>query len=114
MQILQAFLISGLLCLFGQILFVNTKLGFVKVFMCCISLGAILTATGLMGPLVGFGGAGVIVSVADAGEALYNGFAALVGGQGPTAILMFAALMTGVFSSGLIGGAIGALWKKEK
>lgn len=112
MEIVKAFLASGLLCLLGQILFVNTRLGFVKVFIICISLGAVLTALGLMGPIVGFGSAGIIVSVTDAGEALYNGFATLVRGGGAKSILLFAALMAGVFLSGLAGGVIGGLHGK--
>ena len=114
MEIVKAFLASGLLCLLGQLLFVNTRLGFVKVFMVCISLGVILTALGLMNSVVGFGGAGIIVSVTDAGEALYNGFAALTGGNGAKPILLFAALMAGVFISGLAGGVIGGLRGKDK
>ena len=107
MGFVKAFLAGGLLCLLGQILFVNTKLGFVKVFMVCISAGVIMTAAGWMAPVVGFGGAGIIVSVTDAGEALFNGFAALLRGQGAKSILLFALLMAGVFASGLIGGLIG-------
>ena len=104
MDIVNAFIGAGLLCVAGQILFVNTNLGFIKVFMTCIAMGAILKAVGILDPIVGFGMAGIMMSVLDAGEVLFWGFADILSGQGPVVLLRFAALVGGVFLSGIIAG----------
>ena len=106
MDIVNAFIGGGLLCLAGQIVFVNTNLGFVKVFMLCLAAGATMAAVGIMGPIVGFGGAGIMMSVLDAGEVMYIGFLKILHGEGPIFLLRFAILVAGVFISGIIAGLV--------
>ncbi|MDR1515879.1 MAG: SpoVA/SpoVAEb family sporulation membrane protein [Synergistaceae bacterium] len=109
----KAFIASGLLCLIGQLLMANTKLGFVRIFTIGICSGVVLTAFGLMTPIVNFGLGGIIVSVVDAGEALYAGFrTAMDGNFSP--IIGFWIMIAGVFSVGIISGLTMGLSSKNK
>lgn len=58
-----------------------TKLGVPKILVLGFTIGSILTATGIMAKLTGWGGAGMIVMVVDAGEAVYRGTIAAMAGN---------------------------------
>jgi hypothetical protein len=103
MQYLYAFLGSGLLCLLAQLLLVNTKLGFVNTLIIAICAGVVLTFFGIMAPIVEFGGGGIIVSITDAGEAIFLGLAALLNGE-PARLVGFLTMVAGVFISSIIFG----------
>ena len=55
----KAFVVGGLICLVGQILIDKTKLTPARILVLFVTLGVVLTAVGLYGPLVDFAGAGV-------------------------------------------------------
>jgi stage V sporulation protein AE len=112
MIFLQAFLASGLICLVGQILMVNTKVGFVRLFIGAVAAGVVLTAAGWIGPIVQFGFAGVIISVMDAGEALYGGFLSALGGNG-TGIIAFWVMLLGIFLAAIVLGCAKSLRGRE-
>jgi stage V sporulation protein AE len=102
---IKAFIASGLLCLLGQILLVNTRLGFIKIFILSVCAGAALTAVGIMDRVTGFGMAGIFVTIMDVGEALYAGFTAMLGGN-LSGIKGFVILILSVFIIGIIFGLI--------
>ena len=113
MVYLQAFILGGILCFLGQLLFVNTKLGFVKIFMICITLGVILSAVGVMGPMGKFGGAGLIISIVDAGEGLYWSMVALLSGN-PLILIRYAIMIAIVLVTGLICGFLTHVRQKDQ
>ena len=61
MDYVKAFIIGGLICVVGQILFDRTKLTPAKILVLFVTLGVALTAVGLYEPLVEFAGAGATV-----------------------------------------------------
>jgi hypothetical protein len=105
MIFLKVFIASGLLCLAGQILIVNTKIGVARLFTAAIVVGIILSATGIIDHLTGFGFAGVIISIISAGEALYRGFLSAMHGDG-SALISFAILIIGIFLTAIVFGII--------
>ena len=113
MIFLQAFLVGGVFCFLGQLLFANTKLGFVKIFMICITLGVLLTAFGWMDPIVQFGGAGMMMSIIDAGEGLYWSMVTLFSGA-PAVLIRFVVMIALVLASGLICGFLTGLRKPSE
>lgn len=86
---LNAFLLGGILCVLGQLALMYTKLDPPKILICGLTLGAILTPFGMIGQLVEWGGAGMVVMVVGAGEAFYSATtAAIAGNWMPTFILL--------------------------
>lgn len=111
MVYLGAFILSGLLCLIGQILISNTKIGILKLFISALVVGAIATFTGVIGPMIEFGFAGVIISVFDAGEALYGGFLAAFQGEA-TSIIVFGVMLLCIFLVAIMAGVIKKIERK--
>lgn len=74
-KIMLAFLIGGLLCLIGQLLMDLTpvKLTPAHILVGYVTIGAILSAVGLYGPLVKLAGAGATVPLSGFGHALAQG-----------------------------------------
>ena len=81
MSYVNAFILAGILCVVCQLLLMYTKLGVPKILILGFTIGAILTAVGIMGNLTGWGGAGMIVLVIDAGEAVFRGTIAALSGN---------------------------------
>ena len=106
MGIVYAFLVSGAWCLIGQLFFVNTKLGFVKIFMGAVAIGAIFSATGIMDHIVNYASAGMIVSVIGAGEAAALGFKALLLNGDSFGIVRYSCLVLAILGTGLGCGAL--------
>ena len=63
----KAFVVGGLICLVGQILIDKTKLTPARILVLFVTLGVVLTAVGLYGPLVDFAGAGATVPLTGFG-----------------------------------------------
>lgn len=72
-QFVKAFLVGGTICMLGQLLILKTKLTSARILVLFVSLGAVLTALGLYGPLVEFAGAGATVPLLGFGYTLAQG-----------------------------------------
>lgn len=73
MVYVKAFIIGGLLCLFGQILIDKTKLTPARILVSYVVLGVFLGAIGLYQPLAEFSGAGASVPLTGFGNTLAKG-----------------------------------------
>lgn len=115
MEYLKAFVCGGILCAIGQILIDKTKLTPARILTGYVVAGVILTAVGVYGPIVEWGGAGATVPLLGFGYSLANGvqkavvekgwLGVLTGGLtatagGIAAAVVFAVLMALVFKPG--------------
>lgn len=73
MEYLKVFITGGIICSIGQILIDKTKITPARILVLFVTLGTILTALGVYGPLVDFGGAGATVPISGFGYCLGNG-----------------------------------------
>lgn len=113
MTYIMAFLFGGFICLLGQLVFANTNLGPLKIFMKAISLGVILTFFGPMEWIVEKGGAGVITNILDAGEGLFWSFFLMFQGN-YEAIISFTIMIVLVLAIGVISGFLTPIAKKDQ
>ncbi len=70
---LKVFITGGLICTVGQILIDKTKMTSGRILVVFVTLGVILTAFGIYGPIVDFGSAGATVPISGFGYALAKG-----------------------------------------
>lgn len=108
----KAFLVGGGLCVVGQVLIDNTKLTPARILVGYVVLGVALTAIGVYGPLVEWGGCGATIPLTGFGYALAQGvkeavadkglWGAVVGGLTATA-----AGITTAVTLGLIAALVG-------
>ena len=83
----KAFVVGGLICLVGQILIDKTKLTPARILVLFVTLGVVLTAVGLYGPLVDFAGAGATVPLTGFGYTMAKGVVTAIQEQGILGIL---------------------------
>lgn len=83
----KAFVVGGLICLVGQILIDKTKLTPARILVLFVTLGVVLTAVGLYGPLVDFTGAGATVPLTGFGYTMAKGVVKAIQEQGILGIL---------------------------
>ena len=83
----KAFVVGGLICLVGQILIEKTKLTPARILVLFVTLGVVLTAVGLYGPLVDFAGAGATVPLTGFGYTMAKGVVKAIQEQGILGIL---------------------------
>ena len=83
----KAFVVGGLICLVGQILIDKTKLTPARILVLFVTLGVVLTAVGLYGPLVDFAGAGATVPLTGFGYPMAKGVVKAIQEQGILGIL---------------------------
>ena len=83
----KAFVVGGLICLVGQILIDKTKLTPARILVLFVTLGVVLTAVGLYGPLVDFAGAGAPVPLTGFGYTMAKGVVKAIQEQGILGIL---------------------------
>ena len=115
MEYLKAFVCGGILCAIGQILIDKTKLTPARILTGYVVAGVFLTAVGVYGPIVEWGGAGATVPLLGFGYSLANGvqkavvekgwLGVLTGGLtatagGIAAAVVFAVLMALLFKGG--------------
>jgi stage V sporulation protein AE len=100
MSYLWAFLVGGLLCVVGQLIFDLTVFTMGHVMVLFVVLGAVATGLGLYEPLVKFAGAGATIPVSNFGYVLTAGVMREFKAFGPLGAL------SGVFE--LAGGAVAA------
>ena len=83
----KAFVVGVLICLVGQILIDKTKLTPARILVLFVTLGVVLTAVGLYGPLVDFAGAGATVPLTGFGYTMAKGVVKAIQEQGILGIL---------------------------
>ena len=83
----KAFVVGGLICLVGQILIDKTKLTPARILVLFVTVGVVLTAVGLYGPLVDFAGAGATVPLTGFGYTMAKGVVKAIQEQGILGIL---------------------------
>lgn len=83
----KAFVVGGLICLVGQILIDKTKLTPARILVLFVTLGVVLTAVGLYGPLVDFAGAGATVPLTGFRYTMAKGVVKAIQEQGILGIL---------------------------
>lgn len=88
---LTAFLVGGLICLIGQLLFDLTPLTPAHVLVLFVIAGGLLGGFNLYQPLIEFAGAGATVPISSFGNSLVKGAMAEAARSGPIGIL------TGIF-----------------
>ena len=70
---IKAFVVGGLICVFGQVLIDKTKLTSARILVCFVTAGVFLTLIGIYEPLVDFAGAGATVPLLGFGYSLAKG-----------------------------------------
>lgn len=115
MIFLWAFIIGGLFCVIGQIMFDVFKLTPAHTLTTLVILGAILDGLGLYEPLIDFAGAGATVPITSFGNSLVHGAMAEAEQHGLIGVVtgIFEVTSAGI-SSAIIFGVIGALIFKSK
>lgn len=110
-----AFVIGGLICVIGQIMFDVFKLSPAHTLSILVISGAVLSGLGLYDPLIDFAGAGVTVPITSFGNQLVNGALQEADKHGLIGVVtgMFEVTSAGI-SAAIIFGVIGALFFKPK
>lgn len=110
-----AFVVGGLICVIGQLLFDVMKLTPAHTMSTLVVSGAILDGLGLYEPLIDFAGAGATVPITSFGNALVHGAMAEAEKHGLVGIItgIFEVTSAGI-SAAIIFGFIGALLFKPK
>ncbi|SDH48566.1 stage V sporulation protein AE [Alteribacillus bidgolensis] len=110
-----AFVVGGLICVIGQIMFDVFKLTPAHTLSTFVVLGAILDGFGLYEPLIAFAGAGASIPISSFGNALVHGAMAEAEQHGLVGVVtgMFEVTSSGI-SAAIIFGMIGALIFKPK
>lgn len=110
-----AFVVGGLICVIGQIMFDVFKLTPAHTLSSLVVVGAILDGFGLYEPLIEFAGAGATVPITSFGNALVHGAMAEAEKHGIVGVLtgMFEVTSSGI-SAAIVFGFIGAVLFKPK
>lgn len=95
--LLKSFLVGGFICVIAQILIDKTKLTPARILVLYVSLGVVLTAIGVYGPLVSFAGCGATTPLLGFGYSLAEGVKKAVDERG----------LVGALTGGLTGAAGG-------
>ncbi|MCG1020158.1 stage V sporulation protein AE [Sutcliffiella horikoshii] len=110
-----AFVVGGLICVIGQIMFDVFKLTPAHTLSALVVAGAILDGLGLYEPLIAFAGAGATVPITSFGNSLVHGALEEAQKHGLVGVLtgMFEVTSSGI-SAAIVFGFIGALLFKPK
>lgn len=110
-----AFVIGGLICVFGQLMFDVAKLTPGHTMSLLVVIGAVLDGFGLYEPLIDFAGAGATIPITSFGNSLVHGALQEAEQHGLVGVLtgMFEITSSGI-SAAVIFGFIGALIFKPK
>ncbi len=100
MEYFNAFWVGGAICLVGQLLIDLTKLTPARIMVTYVTVGVLLGALGLYGPVVDYAGAGATVPLCGFGWALSEGVRKAVIEQG----------FLGAFTGGLTAGTTAAVF----
>lgn len=110
-----AFVIGGIICVIGQIMFDVFKLTPAHTLSILVVFGAVLDGVGLYEPLIDFAGAGATVPITSFGNSLVHGAMAEAEEHGLIGVVtgMFEVTSSGI-SAAIIFGVIGAILFKPK
>lgn len=110
-----AFVVGGLICVIGQIMFDVFKLSPAHTLTTLVVSGAVLDGVGLYEPLINFAGAGATVPITSFGNSLVHGAMAEAEAHGLIGVItgMFEITSSGI-SAAIIFGVIGAIFFKAK
>jgi stage V sporulation protein AE len=110
-----AFVVGGLICVIGQIMFDVFKLTPAHTLSTLVVLGAVLDGVGLYEPLIEFAGAGATVPITSFGNSLVHGAIEEGKQNGLIGVItgMFEVTSSGI-SAAIVFGFIGALLFKPK
>jgi stage V sporulation protein AE len=110
-----AFVVGGLICVIGQLLFDVAKLTPGHTLSTFVVIGAILDGVGLYEPLIDFAGAGATVPITSFGNSLVHGAMQEAEQHGLIGVLtgMFEITSSGI-SAAIVFAFIGALVFKPK
>jgi stage V sporulation protein AE len=110
-----AFVVGGLFCVVGQIMFDVFKLSPAHTLTSLVITGAVLDGFGLYEPLIDFAGAGATVPILSFGNSLVHGAMAEGEAHGLIGVItgMFEVTSSGI-SAAIIFGVIGAFLFKAK
>lgn len=110
-----AFVVGGLICVIGQIMFDVFKLTPAHTLTLLVVIGAVLGAFGLYDPLTQFAGAGATVPITSFGNSLVHGAMAEADKHGLIGVItgIFEVTSAGI-SAAIIFGVIGAVLFKPK
>ncbi|MFD2679733.1 stage V sporulation protein AE [Bacillus seohaeanensis] len=110
-----AFVIGGIICVIGQLLFDVAKLTPGHTLSLLVVIGAIVSGFGLYEPLIDFAGAGATIPITSFGNSLVNGAMQESQEHGLVGVLtgMFEVTSSGI-SAAIVFGFIGAVIFKPK
>lgn len=110
-----AFVIGGLICVIGQLLFDVAKLTPAHTLSLLVSVGAVISGFGLYDRLIDFAGAGATIPITSFGNSLVQGAMQEAEAHGMIGVLtgMFEITSSGI-SAAIIFGVIGAFFFKPK
>ena len=110
-----AFVVGGLICVVGQLLFDVAKLTPAHTLSLMVVIGAVLDGFGLYEPFVDFAGAGATVPILSFGNSLVHGALNEAEQHGLVGVLtgMFEVTSAGI-SAAIVFGFIGALVFRPK
>ncbi|MDF2855522.1 MAG: stage sporulation protein [Neobacillus sp.] len=110
-----AFVVGGLFCVIGQLLFDVAKLTPAHTLSLLVVIGAVLDGFGLYEPLMDFAGAGATIPITSFGNSLVHGAMQDAQKHGIIGVLtgMFQVTSSGI-SAAIVFGFIGALLFKPK
>ncbi|MDY0406047.1 stage V sporulation protein AE [Virgibacillus sp. 179-BFC.A HS] len=115
MIFIWAFIIGGLICVIGQIMFDVFKLTPAHTLTALVVAGAVVSGLGWYEPLVNFAGAGATVPITSFGNSLVHGAMAEAQVHGLIGVItgMFEVTSSGI-SAAIVFGVIGAILFKPK
>ncbi len=110
-----AFVVGGLICVIGQLMFDVFKLTPAHTLTTLVIVGAILDGLGFYEPLINFAGAGATVPITSFGNSLVHGAMAEAEEHGLIGVItgIFEVTSAGI-SAAIIFGVIGSLLFKPK
>jgi len=114
-QFLWAFVIGGLICVIGQLMFDVFKLTPAHTMTTLVVVGAVLDGFGLYEPLIDFAGAGATVPITSFGNALVHGALTELRRDGWVGVItgIFEVTSAGI-SSAIIFSFLASLFVKPK
>ncbi|WP_443028919.1 stage V sporulation protein AE [Sporosarcina sp. G11-34] len=112
---ITAFVVGGLICVIGQLLFDVAKLTPAHTLCILVVSGSIMDGFGIYEPLIDFAGAGATIPITSFGNALTHGAMAEAEKHGFVGVLtgMFEVTSSGI-SAAILFGFIGALLFKSR
>ncbi|QTM99231.1 stage V sporulation protein AE [Sediminibacillus dalangtanensis] len=115
MMFIWAFVVGGLICVIGQLMFDILKLTPGHTLSILVVIGALLDGFGLYEPLIDFAGAGATVPITSFGNSLVHGAMQEAEQHGLIGVVtgMFEMTSSGI-TAAIIFGMIGAILFKPK